>query len=414
MLGKRNDVFTMSDEPENQIILASNEDLAITSGVGSLMQKIRAEWRSKNLVDRVTKLLPVDPSSACQRLFNASVHDLKKKILIAGLDIAKEAALANRLPAIQRPEDIEEYNVSKTIDLAYYMGILTRPEWRRVTRVYDIRRDLEHEDDEYEATVEDCFYIFKTSIETILSRDPIQVIKLVDIKAIVEQASAITLDQTVRDEYRIAPPVRQVEIYKFLFSTSLNAKHPDIVRQNCYIALGTLSPLTQDRVKIEVSEEYSEKVKRSGLDVITARVSFVSGVLPYFKKSVLKDFFSSYHAHMESVGYDFTAFNKHGNLIREFQEVGGLTYCHEELLQPIVEWLCLCYIGQRSFGRYSDSRKVFYSNTGAPLAREVLSNAKDRVCEIVPTLIASSRDISSVCQWSYCQRRAQELIDVVS
>lgn len=404
----------MSDEPQNQIILASNEDLAITSGVGGLMQKIRPEWRSKNLVERVSKLLPIDPSSACQRLFNASIHDLKKKILIAGLDIAKEAAQANRLPAIQRPEDIEEYNVSKTIDLAYYMGILTRPEWRRVTRVYDIRRDLEHEDDEYEATIEDCFYIFKTSIETVLSRDPIQVIKLVDIKAIIEQASAITLDQTVREEYKIAPAVRQVEIYKFLFSTSLNSKYPDVVRQNCYIALGTLCPLTQDRVKIEVSEEYSEKVKRSGLDVITARVGFVSGVLPYFKKSVLKDFYSGYNAHMRVVGYDFTKVDKHGNLIREFQEVGGLTYCHDDLLEPIVEWLCLCYIGQRSFGRYSDSRKVFFSNTGAPLAREVLSSAKDRISNILPSIITSSKEIAAVCQWSYCQRRAQELIDVVS
>jgi hypothetical protein len=40
------------------------------------------------------------------------------------------------------------------------MGLLPRPEWRRVTRCYEIRRDLEHEDDEYEATVEDCIYIF--------------------------------------------------------------------------------------------------------------------------------------------------------------------------------------------------------------------------------------------------------------
>jgi hypothetical protein len=49
------------------------------------------------------------------------------------------------------------------------MGLLTRPEWRRLTRAYDIRRDLEHEDSEYEAGVEDCIYVFKTSIEAVLA-----------------------------------------------------------------------------------------------------------------------------------------------------------------------------------------------------------------------------------------------------
>ena len=397
---------------ENQVVIASYQDLAIESGVGALMDKIRPEWKGKNLVERVAKLLPVDPSSACQRLFNAAVHDIKKKIHIAGLDIAREAAQANRLPAIQRPEDIEEYNVAKTIDLAYHMGILSRPEWRRITRVYDIRRDLEHEDDEYEATIEDCFYIFKTTIETVLARDPIQVIKLLDVKAIVEQASAITLDQTVRDEYSAAPAVRQTEIYRFLFGTALNAKHPDIVRQNCYIALAALSPLTQDRVKIEISEEYSEKVKRQGLDVLTARVAFASGVLPYLKKSVLKDFYSSYLAHMKSIGYGFTKFDKHGALLREFQEIGGLAHCHNDVLEGITEWLVLCYIGERSYGRYSDSRKVFYSNIGAPLAKEIMSQAKDQLKETLPRVIEGSKDVIAACQWSYCQRRAQELLDL--
>ena len=197
------------------------------------------------------------------------------------------------MPQINRPEDIEDYNVSKTIDLAYYMGLLSRPEWRRLTRVYDIRRDLEHEDDEYEATIEDCFYIFKTSIEVVLAKDPIEVLRLTDIKDIVEQPSAVALDHTVKEEYGIAPAVRQVEIYKFLISTTLSNKHPDIVRQNCYMCLGVIAPLTKDQVKIEVSQFYSDKVKRSGLDVLTARVSFAAGILPYFKKSILKTFYSS-------------------------------------------------------------------------------------------------------------------------
>jgi len=116
-------------------------------------------------------------------------------ILAANQEIieSSEAARQYRLPKIERADDVEYLSVSHTIDLAYRMGLLSRPEWRRMLRVYDIRRDLEHEDDEYEAGIEDCFYIFKTCVDVVLSRDPIHVVKVTDIKAIVEQPVPSTL-----------------------------------------------------------------------------------------------------------------------------------------------------------------------------------------------------------------------------
>ncbi|MEW6265361.1 MAG: hypothetical protein AB1641_19965 [Thermodesulfobacteriota bacterium] len=404
----------MTSSNKNAIMIAANREMAVASDVQGLMLQIRPEWQSRKLVQRVMNLLPVDPSSACQKLFNAAIHDIKKKILVAGFDIAKEAASSNRLPQINRPEDIEDYSVSKTIDLAYYMGLLSRPEWRRITRVYDIRRDLEHEDDEYEATIEDCFYIFKTSIEAVLAKDPIEVIKLTDIKEIVEKPSAVTLDHTVKEEYAVAPPIRQVDIYKFLISTALNDKHPDIVRQNCYITLGVLSPLTKDQVKINVSQLYSDKAKKIGLDVFTARVSYAAGILPYFKKSILKTFYFGYLEHMRTIGYNFKNHNKHGNLLRELREVGGLEYCHDDVLPDMIEWLCQCYIGERSFGQYSRSRQVFYSNIGAPLAKEILIDSKHRIAQLIEEIITKSKAIQRECEWQYCQRRAQLLIDALT
>src|SRR5699024_897737 len=162
---------------ENYEIIPAGEPIS-KSGIENLLDGIRPVWKGKNLIQRVNRLLPIDPSSACQRLFNAAVHDLKEKILIVGVDIANETAINYKLPSIKREEDILEYNVSKTIDLAYRMGILKRPEWRRIHRCYEIRRDLEHEDDEYEAVLEDCFYIFKTSIDVVLSKDPIELLKV--------------------------------------------------------------------------------------------------------------------------------------------------------------------------------------------------------------------------------------------
>ena len=143
------------------IIPAANQEIIEKSGVEDLLAQIRPQWQAKDLIQRVVRLLPIDPSSACQRLFNASIHDLREKIVIAGIDIAAEAARQNKLPPVTKPEDIEEYSIARTIDLAYRMGLLKHAEWRRMLRVYDIRRDLEHEDDEYEAGIEDCVYIFK-------------------------------------------------------------------------------------------------------------------------------------------------------------------------------------------------------------------------------------------------------------
>lgn len=210
-------------------VINPNSELVEASGVNSLMANIRPHWKAKKLVQRVEKLLSTDPSSACQRLFNASIHDLREKVIVAGLDLAIEAAKQHKLPPITKTEDIEDYTVLRIIELSYRMGLLSRPEYKRILRAYDIRKDLEHEDDEYEAGIEDCVYIFTTCIDVILSKDPLHLIKLADVKQIVEQPAPATINQSVIEEYSQAPQPRQLDIYKFLISTSLSKSQPDIV-----------------------------------------------------------------------------------------------------------------------------------------------------------------------------------------
>jgi hypothetical protein len=78
------------------------------SGVDALLGQVRPDWQAKSLIERVKAILPVDPSSACQRLLNAAIHDLREKIVIAGIDVAAEAAATYKLPPISRPDDIYE------------------------------------------------------------------------------------------------------------------------------------------------------------------------------------------------------------------------------------------------------------------------------------------------------------------
>ena len=216
------------------LISAPSAELIVASGVPKLLTVIRPSWQAKDLINRVHRLLEVDPSSACQRLFNASVHDLREKIVVAGVDVAGEAAKQHKLPPVNSPEDIEHYPTSKIIDLSYRIGILTRPEWRRMSRCYEIRRDLEHEDDEYEAGVEDCVYIFETCINVVLSKDPIHLIRVTDVKELVEEPQAATPAPSLLEDYKHAPQPRQEEILKFLASVAMDDSQPDLVRQNAF------------------------------------------------------------------------------------------------------------------------------------------------------------------------------------
>ena len=398
---------------EYAIVPAANMELIESSGAPAFLQKVRPEWLAKDLIQRVTRLLPIDPSSACQRIFNASIHDLKEKIVVAGLDIASEAARQNKLPSVAKAEDVDSYSVSNTITLAYRMGLLTHPEWRRLLRVYDIRRDLEHEDDQYEATVEDCFYIFKTCIEVVLSKDPVHLLKLTDIKDVIEQPTPTTLSNTLLDDYKLAPSPRQLEIYRFLLSVALDDKHPDIVRQNSFNTLGALAEFTNRQVIIESSNEFMGRLDRRPPRLIEARVAFAAGLLPYLKKSLLADFFHAYYQSMDKIGYSFKSNDKHGELLRNLMEVGGINHCPDEMLSDFIEWLILCYLGEPSFGRWSALRPVFYSNTGAPLALEIIKSSARDIAGTIRTLEGSSKRIKQSCTNDHVARRFQQILDSI-
>ena len=93
----------------NELIPAANMEIIEASGVNELLSQVRPQWQAKSLIQRVSRILPIDPSSACQRMFNASIHDLREKIVVAGLDIAIEAAKQYKLPPISKAEDIEMF-----------------------------------------------------------------------------------------------------------------------------------------------------------------------------------------------------------------------------------------------------------------------------------------------------------------
>lgn len=395
-----------------ELILSANYELIQDSGVDRLLIKIRPAWQAKKLIQRVKNLLPADPSSACQRIINATIHDLKQKIIILGIDIAKETAERHQLPPINKSEDIENYTTMRLIDLSYRIGLLTRPEYKKILRVYDIRKDLEHEDDEYEAGIEDCIYIFATCINIVLSKDHIELIRVNDVKEIIQHNQISKINAILIEEYKIAPLSRQLDINKYLISESQNTSHPDIVRQNAFIALTDLSLYTSQPTLLELTKFYSDRIGKRTPTIEEVRIAVAANIFLYLKQSQIKSFFGEYLQKMKREGYHWKKSSSHGELLRNLKEIGGLKYCPESYILEYYEWLILCYIGEKGGYGHGYSRPVFYSNTGAPLSYEIIETSKERLKDLTPKILTSKSIKSTTLQSNSVNSRFEQILDI--
>ncbi|WP_163513714.1 hypothetical protein [Fodinicola acaciae] len=390
-------------------------ELVATGEIPNLMLQIRPQWQAKGLIERVRRLLPVDPSSACQRLFNAAVQDLREKVQMAGLDIAQEAAKTYRLPTVAGQDSIEEYSTAKLIDLAYRMGLLTRPEWRKMTRVYDIRRDLEHEDSEYEAGIEDCIYIFTTCIDAVLSRDPVQPLRVAEVKEIVQAAGPALPTAQLIEDFKSAPDTRQAEILKFLVGTALalNGVAPDVVRENAFATLKELNSATRDSVRIELAAYLQEKVGRKKLEPVEVRVATAIGILTYLNKGQRIEFFRTRCEELIAIGHDWRSHAEHGGPLRSITEYGGLGAAPDPVHENMTKWMALCYIGEEGGYGAGRRRPVFFSNSAAPIIEELFKNDRARVGSALERL-QSNPDIVEACKYGPTARRYQDLLDLTT
>lgn len=381
-------------------------------GADNLLAQIRPHWSEKRLIERTRKLLAVDPSSACQRVFNAAIHDLREKIVLAGIDIAAKMASDHKLPAIKDAENVmDHYTVTHVINLSYRMGLLSRPEWRRIQRCYDIRRDLEHEDDEYEAEIEDVVYIFKTSIEVVLARDPIHLLRVEDIKDLVESDEATRVSPEFVEEFEDAPDTRQLEILKYLLSRALDQDAVQIVQTNAVEVLKSLSPHIRPQIRLEITEHFQKQIGQRSLTDRGAKVATACGIMHLVTGRIRRGFFKRQLKRFEEIGPQWQATDKHRDLLETFSEFGGLKSVPKELLSQFVEWLLKCYLGEKgNRGMYGHNRPVFYSNSGSHRAASLLIEARETALTLVEAE-GAKRETKQIREYKPIDKRYQTLID---
>lgn len=410
--GKTAAIFTAMGHSESESV---SGELVIASGAAQLLARVRKAWKHRNLIERVERLLPVDPSSACQRLLNAAIRDLKEKIVLAGLDIARQVANDNKLPQVSKPEDVlENLSTSHTIDLSYRMGLLSRAEWRRVRRCYEIRRDLEHEDADYEATIEDCIYIFRTCVESVLAKDPVQQLRVADIKAAVESAAEIGPTPEIVDDFRHAPDVRQEEVFRYLLSKAGEATEVQVVQVNAVEMLRRLQPGLKDQPRLSLVRELTERLGRSPLSERDARVANAAGLVALLPKAKLVAFYGGIADKFESVGYSWRKYERHADLFDHLDDVGGLDAVPEDVRRRLILWMVLAYLGEPGgYGMLGRNRQVFYSDSASGRIRETFDRMGAKLRGDVDQAERDKRVIAARKSPSI-DRRFQDLLDLVT
>ncbi len=397
--------------PDDYIVVSDTDIETTPRSINSLLDQIRHVWKGKNLITRVSRLLSVDPSVACQKLFNAGIFDLREKIVTVGSDIAKEVAIIYKLPPIEKDEDIlENYSTKNIIDLSYRLGILNRPEWRRIQRCYEIRKDLEHEDNVYEAVLEDCFYIFKSTIEIILSKDPIEILKVTDIKQIVEEPKRCTVSEELLDDYSRAPNLRQSELIKFLISTAKSDEHPDIVRENSFEILRHFKTLTKTPVIIKIAKYLEKDLGRSDIDLVTAKIGNAIGATAYFKKAKLSDYYNNILLLFKDAGSDW---KKQSKAVLLFHDIGHFRYCPVKLINVFLKYVVLWYIGEPGGYGLGANIAVFYSNGAAPIILRIIESSDINLYDKIEKL-RDGRNIKSKLSNKYILSRFEYLLDQAS
>jgi hypothetical protein len=170
--------------------------------------------------------------------------------------------------------------------------------------------------------------------------------------------------------------------------------------------------VTQTAVLAKIGDHLQSTAGRK-FDARMARVAHAAGVFAYLRQSARLSFFEEVFSNLEKIGTHWTAYNQHGDLLRSFVDFGGLENCPDRIRQDILRWLVLTYVGEPG-GRtqYGNVRHVFYSNSAAPLIREIISTAAAAIRNDLKALREDKHVKRALCT-DHISRRFEALIDLV-
>ena len=93
------------------------------------------------------------------------------------------------------------------------------------------------------------------------------------------------------------------------------------------------------------------------------------------------------------------------------EDIGGLKYCPKEHYEGILTSLVEYYIGERSYGQYSHSRPVFYSNGAAPIIIRIIEKDSERSNASLEKVRVSNKSIKAKISDIHLLKRFEDLVD---
>ncbi|MFC1862644.1 PAS domain S-box protein [Thermodesulfobacteriota bacterium] len=142
--------------------------------LSKILDGIRPSWKTRNLVSRVERLFDIDLNSACQRLFNAAIQDLREKILLTGVESIHKTTTLHDLPPISNDQSLKYYPILNLIELAHVLDLLSGEERKSILQCSRIFCDLAQENDE-EVDARDILFLFKACVTCLLDKESVQI-----------------------------------------------------------------------------------------------------------------------------------------------------------------------------------------------------------------------------------------------
>ena len=152
------------------------------------------------------------------------------------------------------------------------------------------------------------------------------------------------------------------------------------MRSNCFTMLKRISPVALPAAKIGVASEVSKRLARGPGVLATAQVAVVSGTFPYLKKRQQRALIEHFTSRFSEIKPAWRNHGEPGELLDDFEAVGGFSVCPDPAIRRIVRWMIRAYVGEPGgYGTFGRGRAVFYSNTAARRIEKLLRAAPPSV-----------------------------------
>ena len=135
--------------------------------------------------------------------------------------------------------------------------------------------------------------------------------------------------------------------------------------------------------------------------------------MPYIRRAARVAFFDDVFVQLQRIGYNWSAFAEHGDILRSFKEYGSLAACPPDQKSKILWWHVMTYIGSPG-GRtqYGNFRKVYYSNSASPIIREMIEAEGSGLLPMLERL-RTEKQVKSALANPDVAKRFEELVDSI-